>query len=44
MAVTDQRIAAAGRFNQNIRPDDSRFDVNGRHLRDADADFILAEP
>ena len=43
VAVTRQRVAATGRFNQNVRPKDSSFDVNGRHLGDADADFVLAE-
>ncbi len=41
--------SAAGRcrrtgFNQNVRPNDSRLDVNGRDLGDADADFVAAEP
>ena len=44
MTVADQRVAATGRFNQYVRPEDSRFDMNGRHLADADADFVLAEP
>jgi len=42
--VTRQRIAAAGGFDQNIRPDDAGLDVDGRHLGDADADFVAAEP
>ena len=44
MAVACQRVAAAGRFNQNVRPNDSRLDVNGRNLRDADADLVAAKP
>jgi len=44
VAVTRQRIAAAGRLNQNVRPNDSRLDVNGRDFGDADADFVAAEP
>jgi hypothetical protein len=44
MAVARQRIAAAGRLDQNIRPENSRLDVDGRDLGDADADFVLAEP
>src|ERR1017187_7145704 len=44
VAVTRQRVAAAGRFNQNVRPKDAGLDVDGRDLGDADADFVLAEP
>src|SRR5262245_16647802 len=44
MSMTGQRIGAAGGFNENVRPKHSRFDVHGRHLADAHADFIAAEP
>ena len=44
MTVTGQRIAAAGRFDQDVCPEDPGFDVDGRDLEDADADFVLAEP
>ena len=44
MAVTRQRVAAAARLDQNVRPDDAGFDMHRRDLADADADFVLAEP
>ena len=44
MTVAGQRVAAPGRFNQNIRPDEAGPDMNGGHLVDADADFVAAEP
>jgi hypothetical protein len=31
-------------FDQDVRPDDSRLDMDGRDLGDADADLVLAEP
>src|SRR5665213_982955 len=44
VTVTRQRVAAAARFDQNIRPDDPRLDMHRRDLGDADADLVLAEP
>jgi hypothetical protein len=44
VTMARQRVAAAGGFNQNIRPDESRFDVDGRNLGDTDTDFVAAEP
>ena len=44
VSVTGQRIAAAGRFDQDIRPQDAGLDVDGSNFVDADADFIDAEP
>ena len=44
VAMARQRIRAAGRFNQNVRPDEPGFDVNGSDLAHADADFIALEP
>ena len=44
MAMTRQRIGAAGGLNQNIRPKDARLDVDGGDLGDADAHVILGEP
>ena len=44
MAVTGERVRAAAGFDQDVRPDDARLDVDGRDLADADADLILAEP
>src|ERR1039457_4961132 len=35
VSMTRQRIGAAGGFNQNVRPNDSGLDVNGRDLGDA---------
>ena len=42
--MTGQRICAACGLNQDVRPDDARFDVDGSDLCDADAHFIAAEP
>src|SRR5208282_2569532 len=44
VSMTRQRIGAAGGFNQNVSPNDSGLDVDGRDLADADADFVTAEP
>ena len=44
MAAADQGIAAAGRFNQDVRPEDSGPDMNRSYLGDVDADFVLADP
>ena len=44
MAVTAHRIRAAGRFDQDLRPDQARLDVNGSDFGDRDAHLILAEP
>ena len=44
MAVARQRVGAAGRFNQDFRPENSRLDMHRRDLGNADADFVLAEP
>jgi len=44
MAVTPQRVGAAGRFNQDFRPENSRPDMHRGDLGNADAHFVLAEP
>ena len=44
MSMTRQRVAPAAGFNQDVRPDEARLDVDGRDLGDADADFVFAEP
>jgi len=44
MAVAGQRIGAAAGFNQNIRPHETRLDMDGGDLGNADADLVLAEP
>lgn len=44
MALASERVRTAARFNQDIRPDDASFDVNGGDLVDADADLVFAKP
>lgn len=44
MTVAGQWVGAAAGFNQDVRPDKPGFDMDGGHLGNADADFILAEP
>src|SRR5438046_2503250 len=44
VAMTRQRIGAAGRLDQYIRPDDPGFDMHRRHLAQADADLVEPEP
>jgi len=43
MAVAADGIAAAGRFDQDIGPDEACSDVNGSDFGDAHAFLILAE-
>ena len=44
VTVARQRIRTSGGFDQYVRPDDAGLDVDGRHLGDADADFVAAKP
>lgn len=44
MPVRGQRIATAAGFDQDVRPPKTCLDMDGRHLADADADLVLAEP
>src|SRR5439155_6788144 len=44
VTVAGERVGAAGRFDENIGPDDARFDVNRSDLAEADADFVYAKP
>ena len=44
MAVTRQRVAAAARLDQNVRPNHPRLDMHRGDLADADAHFVLVEP
>src|ERR1051326_7714549 len=43
MAVAGNWITAAGRLNQDVRPNKAGFNVDGSHLRDADAFFVSGE-
>jgi hypothetical protein len=43
MAVAANGIAAAGRFNEDIGPNEPRFDMDRRHFGDAHALLVLAE-
>src|SRR4051812_10750758 len=42
--MAGERIAAAGGFNQDIRPHHPGLDVHRSNLENAHADFVLAEP
>jgi hypothetical protein len=42
--MAGKRVGATTRFNQDVRPDDARLDVDGRDLRDVEANLVLAEP
>src|SRR5690349_20191205 len=42
--MAGQRVAASGRFDQDLRPYHTGLDMHGSHLENAHADFILAEP
>src|ERR1700733_15261682 len=44
MAVARKRITSAAGLDQNIRPNNSGFDMHRRDFRDADADLVFAEP
>lgn len=44
VSVAGERIGPAARFNENVRPNQPGFDVDGRDFGNADADFILAKP
>lgn len=44
VAVAGERIAAAGGFNEDVRPDHAGLDVHGRDFGDGHADLVLAEP
>src|SRR5580704_9912920 len=44
VAVAFERVGTAAGLNQNVRPNNSRLNVDGRDLGNTDADFVLAEP
>ena len=43
MAVAGKRIGTTTGFNQNIRPDDARLDVDGGDLGEIEANLVFAE-
>lgn len=44
VAVAGKRVGATTRFNQDVRPDEARLDVDGGHLGEIDANLVLAKP
>ena len=44
VTVAGQRISAARRFDQDVRPDQTDLDMNRGDLLHADADFVPTEP
>src|ERR1022692_2781449 len=44
VAVTGKRVGAATRFNQDVRPDEARLDMDGGDLGEVEANLVLAEP
>lgn len=44
MAMAGERVRAAAGFDQDVRPDEARLDVDGGDLADADAYLVPAEP
>jgi len=44
MAVASERVRATAGFNQDVRPENTGFDVDGGDFGDADADLIFAKP
>ena len=44
MTATGHWVASAGRFDENLRPNQARFDVHRRYFANRDAHFVLAEP
>jgi hypothetical protein len=44
VAVAGKRVGAATRFNQDVRPDEARLDMDGGDLGEVEANLVLAEP
>ena len=44
MTVARQWIRSSGGFDEDVRPEDAGFDMDGSDLADADADFVATEP
>ena len=44
MTVAGERVGAAGRFNQDFRPNQARLDMHRSDLADINRHLVLTEP